>query len=178
MSKEKIINKIKKGEVKMKPKVYFALASFILGLGISGVVILQIFISNFIFHRIKTIQDFGMRRPPMFLKFFPWELLLLSLGLVILGVYLYKKYEFSYKKGLLQIILAFVLGTVLIGFGMHKSGFNDKLARKPGFGRFYETIERRKGMCQLNPERCQDILGERKPRPQMYYRQYESFPRR
>jgi hypothetical protein len=57
------------------------------------------------------------------------------------GVKLLKKYDFSYKKNFLLIIVGLVLAIFLAAFTIDSLGFNEFWARKEPMRRFYQHLD-------------------------------------
>jgi hypothetical protein len=150
--KEKLIEKIKSGEIKMKPKHYFVLGSVVLGLGTASVFMLATFVTNMIFYRIRVHNTFAHLKPEgageytghrilMFLCNLPWEPIIITLGLLGSGAFLLKKYDISYRKSFGVMVLATILAVVLAAYTVDRTGVNEKLGRKPGMKRLYMQRE-------------------------------------
>jgi len=97
--KNQVLEKIKKGEIKMKPKWCFILGSILLFLGTVFSTVSTIFIFNFILFLLR--RHYGPiyhYRLNLILTNFPWWMILVGVLGVIFGIKLLKEYEFSYKK--------------------------------------------------------------------------------
>ncbi len=100
---DRIFEKIKNGQVKMRPKLYFVLKSLIFALGIVLASILVLFLFSFIVFCLKLggiwfLPKFGFRGLGIFFISFPWFLILLALFLIFLLEIIAKKYSFVYKR--------------------------------------------------------------------------------
>jgi hypothetical protein len=108
--KNQVLEKIKKGEIKMKPQWYFAIGSMALFLGTVFSTISAIFVFNLIFFLFR--RHYGpmyQYRLNLILNNFPWWIILVGILGIILGIKLLKEYEFSYKKNFLLIIILYLL---------------------------------------------------------------------
>lgn len=140
---EKIKEKIKKDEIKMKPRYFFVLGSLFIGLGMFVSFIFSAFFINLISHRIRVQKmveylPMGGRGRMMFLQHFPWHFLFITLGLLALGAWLLKKYDISYKKSFLIILIGIFIAVISSGLLVDKLGINRPLQKKPGFRRLYK----------------------------------------
>ena len=74
---EKILNKIRQGDVVMRPRLYFTLRAVALVFVALAVLVLSIFICNFIFFTIRLNGHESLLARPggllLFLRFFPLE---------------------------------------------------------------------------------------------------------
>ena len=74
------------------------------------------------------------------LSTFPWWIPVVALFGIISAVWLFKKYDFSYKKNFLLLITTFIISILLAGFLLDKFGLNEVLL-KGRMRRFYQHIE-------------------------------------
>jgi len=104
------MEKIKKGEIKMKPKWYFVFGSISLFIGVLISTTSLIFIFNFLIFLFR--RHYGpmyQYRLNLILTNFPWWMILIGILGVILGIKLLKAYEFSYKKNFFLILVSYFL---------------------------------------------------------------------
>lgn len=151
--KEKLMNEIKSGEVAMTPRVYFTLQWVALVGTIAAILLVTVFIVNFIFFSIRLntseqLLGFGPQGFGAFLHFFPWHLAITDITLVFLLQWLLRRFKFGYRIPLLYLIGGLILGAGLIGFALDRATpFNDRLhegrGRLPGPMRgFYDGAKR------------------------------------
>ena len=172
---ETIKQKIKKDEIKMKPKYYFALGSLSITLGMIISFIFSAFFINLISHRIRILKmaeflPMGGPGRMMFLRHFPWHFLFISTALLTVGAWLLKRYDISYKKSFLVILVGIIVSIVFAGLLVDKVGINMHFKKKPGFKRLYKTPP---GFIPPSsfPAVRERMSPERKMPPKMYYRQ-------
>lgn len=129
-----IMSKIKKGHIKMKPKWYFVLGSTSMILGLASISIVLMFIVRLFIFSIRSHGPMGdIRLQQMILNFPLWAPVLATIGIVI-GIYMLKKYDFSYKKNfylvLIGMITAIFLSGVLIDvFNLDRFMFGNRFGR-------------------------------------------------
>lgn len=134
------MSQIKKGQIKMKPKWYFALGSFSMILSLSSISIVLMFVIRLFMFSIRSHGPMADIRLQQILSSFPlWAPVVAILGLII-GIYMLKKYDFSYKKNfylvLLGVITAIVLSGVLIDkFNLDSFMFGNRFDRSNGINR-------------------------------------------
>ena len=170
---EKIKEKIKKDEIKMKPKYYFLLGSLSITLGVILSFLFSAFFINLISHRIRIQKltqylPMGGQGRMMFLRHFPWHFMIVSLALLALGAWLLKKYDISYKKSFLIILVGIIVATICSGLVVDKIGINKHFEKRPGFKRLYRLpSDSLPGMPAVRGR----MSPERKMPPRMYYKQ-------
>lgn len=125
----KIMDKIMSNEVKMKPKWYFVLGSLISYIGVIGSIIGATFFTNITIFLIRK-RGPGLGRISMLLESFPLWIPLLAIALLILGIWLLKKYDFSYRKNFLTIAIAIITAVFLSAQIIDFLGLSDIWARR------------------------------------------------
>lgn len=133
--------KVKSNEISMKPKWYFIVGSLLTITGLAGLSIGAIFLTNLTLFLLKKHGPMGQWRLQLLIESFPlWVPLLASLG-VILGIWMLRKYDFSYKKNFWLIILGFILSVFIAAFTIDQLGLNDIWSRQGPMRRLYEHVE-------------------------------------
>ncbi len=125
-----ILRQIHQGKIKMKPRAFFILGSTITFIGL----ILTIFVSTFLLGLIKfSLRAHGPMadyRLDQMLMNFPWLTLVLAvLGLVI-GIWLIRQYDFSYKVKPWIVMVSFIIAIIIAGVLIDTIGINDKLLER------------------------------------------------
>jgi len=132
----KIMDKVLSGEVKMKPKWYFVLGSLASFVGLVGMIIGAIFLTNLTFFFIKK-QGPGTGRINMMLESFPLWVPILAVAFIILGIWMLKKYDFSYKKNFVVVAIVVVIAIILSALIIDLLGLNEQWAKRGPMRRFY-----------------------------------------
>ena len=143
-----IKQKIQKGELKMKPKIYFILGTWLLIIGLVFTSIASMFLSNLIFYRLRVHRPFGFLAfggPGIgpFFRMFPWIFIVLTAAIIVTGLYLYKQTDISYKTSLKYVIPIFLAVIVLSGFAVDKIGLNEQIRKTRPFRPMYQDIKPR-----------------------------------
>lgn len=136
----KILKKILTNQIKMKPRWYFIVGSSLLLLGITLLSFTSIFLTNltiFLIHK----RGPGSMRLEMMINSFPWWVPILAICGIISGILLFKKYDISYKKNFLFLIIGFIITILLTAFLINSLGFNENWSRKKPLMRFYRQFE-------------------------------------
>lgn len=119
---DKVFDKIKKDNIKMKPKSYFALRGLLFGLGLSFTIIASFFFIGLIIYILKSnellsLPRFGLRGIFMLMGSFPWLLTTIALLFIVISEIFARRYKFVYQKPLIYSIIIITI-TVLIGGGI------------------------------------------------------------
>lgn len=133
--KEKILSKINRGEVKMKPRLYFFLTGILFLIIFSFFFIISFFLVSFIhFHLISSglwyLPRFGAKGVLIFLKSLPWPLIIFTIFLILLLEFLSRKFSLSFKKPVLISLLAIVFLVFLGSFLLSKGNVHPRLLLK------------------------------------------------
>ncbi len=132
---KQVLQEIKKREVKMRPRLYFAFGSILLGLGLAGAIITAIFFLNLFVFRLRVLGPLNCLR----LTTFPWTVLLASMVGIVAGLALLKRFEFSYRKNFLVLVIVLITVIGVLGFLLDRVGFNERVAPHPRMRRFYRN---------------------------------------
>jgi len=133
---EKVMAEIKKKNIKMKPKIYFILASLMLAIGITATSLISIFLVNIISFRLRTQQyfqflRFGRPGYRMFVMHFPWLLLFLAIAGIIGGILLFKKLDISYKKTFWMIVIGIIFFILVFGVLIDNFAIGPRMKQMP-----------------------------------------------
>ncbi len=149
--REKVLAAIKRGDVTMRPKWYFALRAALLLMGAVFAFLALLYIVSFVLFVLwRTgawfVPAFGMRGIFAFLLGIPWMLVFVALVLVVVVELLVKHYAFAHRKPLLYSVLG-VTGLALVGgflvarTAVHPWLFRAAMERRvPVAGEFYERF--------------------------------------
>ncbi len=131
--KERLLHKIDAQELNMRPKVYFTLHVAALVLVAIAVLLVSIFIFNFILFSIRinshdSLLMFGPRGIWAFILFFPWTFLIIDILLIALLEWLLRKFRLGNKIPVLYLLLGLVGLTAVTGLFLDRATtFNDRL---------------------------------------------------
>ena len=105
-----VMERIKSGQVKMRPRIHFVAGSLFIGAGLAGVIVLAVFFVNVASYKLRTLGPFGYLwfgeygiRP--FLATFPWAAFVVAICGLVIGISLLRRYDISYKKSFVGLIL-------------------------------------------------------------------------
>lgn len=142
---KEVMAKIAKNQITMKPKWYFIAGSLLMIVGLVGLSVVTVFLTNLTLFLLRKHGP-GVGRLQMMLETFPWWVPLLTIIGMVSGIWLLKKYDFSYKKNFLLILLAFVVSIILSGWLIDSFGFNEIWSRRGPMKRFYQQFEKQKNI--------------------------------
>ena len=125
-----VMNKIHQKKIKMKPKLYFILGSVLTFLGLISTIIISSFVVSLISFSLKT--NYGCKaqyKLTQAINNFPWWLIIIAVVGLILGLWLIKKYDFTYKIKPWIIILGFISATIFAGLMINKFNLDKALIK-------------------------------------------------
>lgn len=138
--KEKIFSQIKKGEVTMRPRAYFVVGSLLSALGLlitSSVLVFSLYLARF----ALTHPGPGAKiKLSLLLSSLPWYIPVSALGSIILGYYLLRRYDFSYRKNFLVILLIILAGLYLGSVALERSRIEEFLTTRGYLRRFEQNF--------------------------------------
>jgi hypothetical protein len=136
-----IMAKVKSNEISMKPKWYFVLGSALMIIGLVASSIGAVFLTNLTLFLLRQHGPNGQYRLQQLLNSFPLWIPVLAVFGIAFGIWIIRKYDFSYKKNFWLIILGFILSVVLSAFVIDLLGLNDIWSRQGPMKRFYQRVE-------------------------------------
>ena len=107
--KDSVMSKIHEDKIKMKPKLYFILGSILTFLGLVGSIVMSTFLFSLIRFSVRAHGPMGEYKLNELISNFPWWTSLFAILFLALGIWLIHKYEFSYKRNYLHIIIVFII---------------------------------------------------------------------
>jgi hypothetical protein len=134
--KDRVLGKIRRGEVAMHSSSYFLLklvalvAVVLLALGVS------ILICTFILFTVRiNIHDAFTHTGPsgwwFFARFFPWHLLVLDVILIALAEWLMRSFRFAYRSPTLYLLFALVALALALGLFIDRdTSFNNEMLNR------------------------------------------------
>jgi len=129
---EAVLDKIKSGGVRIKPKLYFVLKTILVVLGGLAIGLFVLFLISFISFALRAsgvwfLPEFGLRGFGMFFSYLPWLLILMAALLIIGLETLLKRFTFIYRKPVIYSLLAVILIAFLGGFLIDRTPFHSGL---------------------------------------------------
>ena len=143
---KEIMSKVSSGRISMKPKWYFIFGSFFSIVGLVALSIMSVFLVNIILFLLHKHGPMGQWRIEIMLESFPLWIPILAVLSIFMGIWLLNKYDFSYKKNFLIIIVGFIASIIVAGFIIDQIGLNDIWSRKGMMRKFYQRIENKESI--------------------------------
>lgn len=143
-----VLNKIKSGEVKIRPRIYFVLKTALIISGAVVAVLFALYLISFIVFAMRAtgiwfLPGFGFFGMRLFLTSLPWILILLAL-IFIVGLEIFaKNLTFVYRRPIIYSLLAIIVFAFVGGFIIDRVKFHENLfwraqeRRLPIMGNFY-----------------------------------------
>ncbi len=151
---DKVMNLIKEGKVKMRPRWYFILGSFLGFFGLVGASLTAVFLLNLLIFYLRAKGPFVEWRIRLLIENFPWWIPVLAALFIFLAVVALRKYEFSYKRNFVAIILTFTLSLFIGAYLLDYLGLNRFILRqgpahmREFYRRVYPEFERMEEMME------------------------------
>lgn len=151
-----VMEKIRSGKVSMKPRWYFVMGSLLMSIGIIGISIGAIFLTNISLFLLRQHGPMGEWKLQLMLQSFPWWIPILAGIGVVIGILLLKRYDFSYKKNFRVTILSFITLVILAAILIDILGLNDTWFRQGPMRGFYQSIEMNESQTPLRKDKLQN----------------------
>lgn len=133
----RIMDQIISGKIKMKPKWYFVIGTVLSFIGLIGSVIGAVFLTNITLFLLRK-QGPGSGRLDIILESLPLWIPLLAVSFMILGIWLLKKYDFSYKKNFLVVTIFLLVAIFISAQIINLSGLNEVWSTRGPLRKFYQ----------------------------------------
>jgi hypothetical protein len=124
---ENVMNQIHQGKAKMKPRMYFIVGSILTLIGLISSVVVSTFLIGLTRFSLRTHGPMGQYRFDQMISNFPWWTIVLAILGLIIGIWLIRQYDFSYKKNPWVIIFGFILAIIVAGYVVDMTGLNDTM---------------------------------------------------
>lgn len=133
-----VMQKILSGEVKMKPRIFFIIGSILMFASIVGLIIASVFLMAVTFFLLRSHGVGSQWRLKQMIESFPLWIPAFGMIGTILGVLFLRKYDFSYKKNFVLIVIGFIASILVSAWVIDKSGLNDIWLKRGPMRRFYQ----------------------------------------
>lgn len=122
---EEIMSKIYKGQIKMRPRLYFIFGYILTIAGLVFSFVTSIFFVGITRFNFRSHGPMGEYRLEQLLGTFSWWMPVLAIIGLINGIWLLRKYDFSYKINFKLLIIGLILSILITGFVIDMTGLND-----------------------------------------------------
>ncbi len=117
-------------KIKMRPRIYFVLGSILTFVGLVSSVVISIFLFGLMRFSLRSHGPMASYRLDQILSSFPWWAPILAIVGLVVGIWLLRKYEFSFKVNFKVIIIGFIFAVIVGGWIIDSIGLNDVLIRR------------------------------------------------
>ena len=121
---------IREGKLKMKPKYYFILGSVLTFVGLVFSIFASVLLVGLMRFALRVRGPMAEMKFNMMLNAFPWWAPVFAILGLVLGIWLIRKYDFSYKINFKLIVIGGILVVLAAGWMIDVVGFNDALIRR------------------------------------------------
>jgi len=125
-----VMDKIHEGDVKMRPRAYFIIGALLTFAGLVSSIVVSAFLVGLMRFSLRAHGPRGAYRLDQLLVSFPWWAVILAIVGLGVGIWLVRRYDFSYKIDFKVIAAGFVLAAIVGGLIIDMIGINDALTRK------------------------------------------------
>jgi len=134
---DSIMGEIRHGNLKMRPKLYFIIGSVLVFVSLILSALSSVFLFGLIRFSLRSHGPMGQYRFEQLLSSFPWWAAILAVLGLIIGLWLVRKYDFSYKINFKIVIIGFVTAIIIAGYLVDVLGLNDVFSRQGCMNRIY-----------------------------------------
>ncbi len=120
-----VMEKIRAGEVKMRSRWYFVGGSAAMLVGVIAALVLAVFAVSLISFSLRTHGPMGSFRLQQILASFPWWAPILAIVGLGLGIWLLRRYDFSYKRNFSYLVAVALVAIILAGVAIDYLGLDD-----------------------------------------------------
>jgi hypothetical protein len=125
-----VMSKIRQGKITMRPKVYFVIGSVFTFAGLVLSILTSVFLIGLLRFSIRAHGPMGEYRLEELLSHFSWWGPISALFGLVLGIWLLRRYDFSYKINYKILVVGFVSAIIVAGIVLDLTGLNDILFKK------------------------------------------------
>ncbi|KKS93671.1 MAG: hypothetical protein UW68_C0032G0011 [Candidatus Collierbacteria bacterium GW2011_GWB1_44_6] len=134
-----VMTKIKSNQITMKPRWYFVLGTIFSLVGLVSTGLVAVFLTNLTIFLLKQHGPNGQWRLQQILESFPLWIPLLAIVGIVGGIWLLKKFDFSYQKNFPLIVLVFITSILLAAFLLNYMGLDNLWMKQGPMRRFYQN---------------------------------------
>lgn len=138
-----VMAKVRANEIAMRPRWYFILGSLLTIVGLTASTVMAIFLANLSLFLLKDHGPMGEWRLQQIVESFPFWVPILALVGIVSGIWILKKFDFSYKRNFYLVILGFVLVVVLTSLVLDITGLNNTWFRQGPMRGLYRLHQNR-----------------------------------
>ncbi|KKT39760.1 MAG: hypothetical protein UX47_C0007G0029 [Candidatus Collierbacteria bacterium GW2011_GWA2_46_26] len=126
------MEKVESGAIKIRPKIYFVLGGLFSILGLVGSLLSIIYISSLGRFLLKSHGPMGAYRWNELVAVLPLWFVPLAIISVALGITLLRRFDFSYRKNPVLVLLGLVLTISIVIYAIGVLGLDEVMFRRRG----------------------------------------------
>ena len=126
------MNKIRKEQIKMRPRFYFAIGYILTMVGLVFSFVTSIFFVGLTRFAFRSHGRMGQYRFDQMISSFEWWMPIFAILGLVVGIWLLRRYDFSYKINFKIFIIGLVISILIAGFVVDMTGINDNWFRHGG----------------------------------------------
>jgi uncharacterized membrane protein YdcZ (DUF606 family) len=127
---QNVMNKIRHDKIKMRPKAYFIIGSLFSFMGLIASMLISIFLIGLIRFFLRTHGPMAEYRLEQMISSFPWWAIIVAILGLAIGIWILRRYDFSYKINFKIVVIIFIIAIIITGLIIDMTGLNDVLWRK------------------------------------------------
>lgn len=124
------MEKVHDNKIKMKPKIYFVVGSLLTFIGLIISIIASVFLMGLVRFSLRSHGMMRGYRLDQMISSFPWWIIIFAIITLLLGIWLIRKYDFSYKINPWHMILGLIITIIIAGWVIDLIGINDTLSKR------------------------------------------------
>ncbi|HWU24747.1 MAG TPA: hypothetical protein VN086_03280 [Candidatus Paceibacterota bacterium] len=142
-----VLERIRSGKLRMKPRFFFVLKTALVIAITVLILLISVWLASFISFGLRlsgndSLLGFGTRGILMFIAVFPWWLALIDLALIALLAWLLRHFKFGYRKPVLYLLGALIVGGVAGGLLFDReTPFHDDRFHEAESGELFAPLE-------------------------------------
>jgi hypothetical protein len=125
-----VMNRIRQDKIKMRPRVYFVIGSLLTFIGLVASMLTSVFLVGLMRFSLRTHGPMGEYRLDQLLSNFPWWMTIITIAGLVIGIWLLRQYDFSYKINFKVMIIGVVFAIIVTGWLIDMTGLNDTLLHR------------------------------------------------
>jgi hypothetical protein len=136
---KQVMDRIHTEHIKMRPRWYFVLGSLATFVGLVMSILASVFLLSFIKLSLRGGGRLAEYKMDELLSHFSWWGPVIAIASLLMGIWLLRQYEFSYKKNFALIVIGFVLAIVAASFILDMSGLSEVMLQRGPFRSAFPT---------------------------------------
>ncbi|NCN99723.1 SoxR reducing system RseC family protein [Candidatus Falkowbacteria bacterium] len=128
--RDKVMGEIRHGDLQMRPKIYFIAGSILVFISLVLSVLSSVFLFSLARFSWRSHGPMEQYHWDQLVAAFPWWAVIFAVVGLIVGIWLVRKYDFSYKINFKIIIVGFIAATIIAAYLVDIIGFNDLFYRR------------------------------------------------